>query len=381
MTDMNFTDMAPLSGARLTADGYLVANVRCARTGCQQYRASDLGMTGNDVVTVFRPEATVFAKDSLATFAGKPVTMGHPEGAVSADNWRALAVGDIGTEIARDGEYVTVPLKLMDAAAIKAVMDGTREISMGYSVGIEMQDGVAPDGTPYQAIQTGHLRVNHLAIVSAARGGANLRIGDSAEPWGASPLSPDRKDIGMTDTPMKTVVLGDKAAVTVPVTDALTIEAFKDAATAASAKLVADHATALATKDAALATKDAEITALKAKVLDGGALDKLVSDRADLIGKAKAITAGIVTDGKSAAEIKRATVIAKAGAAMSDKSEAYLDAMFDILATDAAKNSDPAAKALADGTAPVLTDADTLYAQRALRLSDAWKPQPKKEAV
>lgn len=381
MTDLNFTDAAPLTGARITSDGYLVADVRCARTGCQQYRASDLGMAGNDVVTVYRPEETVFAKDSLATFAGKPVTMGHPEMPVTAENWRQLAVGDIGTEIARDGEYVKVPLKLMDAAAIKAVQAGTRELSMGYTVGLELEDGLAPDGTPYQAKQVGHLRVNHLAIVGAARGGANLRIGDSAEPWGASPITINGKDIGMADTPMKTVVLGDKAAVTVPVADALAIEAFKDAAATATAKLVEDHKAALAAKDTEIATKDAEITGLKAKVLDAAALDKLVADRADLIGKAKAIASALVTDGKSPAEIKKAAVVAKNGAAMADKSEAYIDAMFDILAADAAKGTDPAAKALADGAGkPVVTDADTLYAKRLKDLSDAWKT-PNKEVA
>ena len=181
MTDIQFTDLADISGIRVTADGYMVGQVRCARTGCQTYMATDIGLPGSGTVSVYRPPEVVFAKDSLATFAGKPVCMGHPPEMVTSDNWRTYAVGDIGTEIARDGEFVSVPYKIMDAAAIKAVQDGTRQISMGYTTGLSIEDGVAPDGTPYQVVQTGPIRINHLAIVPQARGGSNLRIGDGAD--------------------------------------------------------------------------------------------------------------------------------------------------------------------------------------------------------
>ena len=48
----------------------------------------------------------------------------------------------------------------MDAAAINAVYSGQRELSVGYKVEVELVDGVAPDGTQYQARQIGHLQVN-----------------------------------------------------------------------------------------------------------------------------------------------------------------------------------------------------------------------------
>lgn len=367
-----------MSGTRITADGYLVADVRCARTGTQQYLASDLGLADGGMVTVYRSEDVVFDKASLATFAGKPVTMGHPMEAVTAANWKALAVGDIGTEIARDGEFVRVPLKVMDASAIDMVQSGgAREVSMGYTTGIEMKDGIAPDGTPYQAVQTGPIRINHLAIVPRARGGSQLRIGDDAAPWGAAPFTSDGKDIGMADTPMKTVVLGDKA-VNVPVTEAPAIEAFKDAAAVASAKLVADHEKTIAAKDAELATKDAEIASLKGKVLDAAALDKLVADRAALTAKAKAIAPAVVTDGQAPAAIKRAAVEAKKGT-MADKSDAYVDAMFDILAAEVG-DADPLKAALADGAGQVANDRNKIYADRAATISAAWKT-PKKEVA
>jgi hypothetical protein len=368
----------------MTADGYMVAEVRCARTGCQDYIAADLGIMGGGVVTVYRPEEVVFDKASLATFAGKPVTMGHPTEPVTADNWKTHAIGDIGTEIARDGEFVRVPIKLMDGMAIRAVMDGTREISMGYTTGMKLEDGVAPDGTKYQAVQTGPIRINHLAVVPRARGGASLRVGDGANNWGAAPITPNGKDTAMADANLTTVVLGDKA-VSVAVSDAPAIEAFKAATTKALADMAAkakegeeEADKKMAAKDADLAKKDAEITDLKGKVLDTAALDKLVADRADLIARAKALDPKVVTDGKSAAEIKRAVVEAKIGDAAKDKSEAYLDAAFDLLGDGKA---DPLKDALGKTIATEVGDLDKVYTDQRSRLADDWKnPIGKKEA-
>lgn len=98
----------------------------------------------------------------------------------------------------------------------------------------------------------------------------------------------------------------------------------------------AAHDKAIAAKDAEIAKKDAEIDGLKAKVLDGAALDAAVAARGDLLAKAKAIAPDVKTDGLSDAAIRKAVVVAKLGDAMKDKAEAYIDARFDILAEDAA---------------------------------------------
>lgn len=379
MPEQNFIDTGQLSGTRITADGYLVAEVLCARTGCQEYAGRDLGLT-SDRVSVYRPEEVVFAKDSLATFAGKPITIGHPSEPVNSGNWKDLAVGDIGTEIARDGEFVRVPIKLMDKEAIAAVIGGVRELSMGYTTGVEIRDGVAPDGTRYQAVQTGPIRINHLAIVSAARGGTKLRIGDGADHWGVSPINQEDNDMPDIKTRM---VMVDGLSVETTDAGAQAIEKLLGDARAAKAAHEAELATkdsAIIAKDKELATKDAELTATKAKLVDASALDKLVADRSDLISKAKAIAPAIVVDGKSASEIKKAAVVAKSGAAMADKSEAYIDAMFDILASDSSTD-DPLKKALGDGTQPKPKDQTDVYAARDAALSNSWKAPSKKEAV
>ncbi len=132
-----------------------------------------------------------------------------------------------------------------------------------------------------------------------------------------------------------------------------------------------------AKKDAELAAKDAEITDLKGKILDAAAIDKLVADRAGLIAKATAIDPKVVTDGKTAADIRKAVVLAKVGDAAKDKSEAYIDAMFDLLG-DAKTGTDPLKDALADLSKTPVGDARDAAHQAMLdRNANAWKGNTK----
>jgi uncharacterized protein len=370
---MQFNDLAILGTPRKTANGYLVGEARCARIGCQVYRASEIGMTGDGLITVYRPESAVMDEASLATYAGKPVTLNHPPVPVTSENWKTYAVGDVGTRIARDGDFVSVPYKIMDSIAITAIDAGTREISMGYTTPIDMVDGVAPDGTRYQAIQTGPIVINHLAIVPKARGGSELRIGDGAANWGASPVTDaDKKGSQMADTLQTIMVDG------IPISTA-------DGYAAAIAKLqstVADMTTQ-AEKDKAkadaekaamekeMAGKDADLAASDAAKMTDAMLDARVAARADLLSKAKAIVKDIATAGLSDAAIRKAVVLAKlADASMADKSDAYIEARFDGLA-DAAAKSDPIGQIkLRDKS---VTSLDAIYEQRDADLANAWK--------
>lgn len=243
---------------------------------------------------------------------------------------------------------------------------------MGYTTPVEMVDGIAPDGTPYQAIQTGPIRINHLAVVPKARGGDKLRIGDSASNWGASPINDTESKGGQMADLRKIMVDGLQVETTdagAAAIDKLT-KALADAMTekeksdAAAAKASADLAVAEAAKDAAIAKADAA-------VVTGDALDKLVADRADLISRAKLVAKDLDTVGMSDAAIRKAAVVAALGdAAVVDKSDAYIDARFDILAEDAAKG-DPIKDAKLEPKK--VADIDALYAERNKALTDAWK--------
>jgi hypothetical protein len=99
---------------------------------------------------------------------------------VTVDNWKQVAAGWTEGKVARDGEFVEIPLMLADASAVRAYDSGeARELSAGYGCELVWGDGIAPDGTAYHATQR-KLRGNHIALVPAGRAGSQCRIGDSA---------------------------------------------------------------------------------------------------------------------------------------------------------------------------------------------------------
>lgn len=342
---MLFTDTAPVAGVRLTRDGYAVAEVRAARTGIQQYAGSEVGRPDLAVINVYRPPESVFSADSLASYGFKPVTINHPAQGVTADTWKDLAVGIVGGDVVRDGGFVKVPLALMDAAAIKAVQEGTREISMGYVCDLAFEDGMTPEGEPYQAIQR-DIRINHLALVPKGRAGPHCRVGDrkGAPETGREPAPINHGDRRMT---LKTITVDGLPVETTDAGEAAInkLKGLLDQSAKALETANANHAKAIADKDAELAKKDVELEETKKKVVEDAALDALVADRAAVVTKAKALDPKVVTDGKSIAEIKRAVL----GDAAKDKSDAYVDAAFDLKTADI-KTHDPLREVIADGT-------------------------------
>lgn len=346
---MFLTDKVSVGKVRRTGDGYLVADAKVARTGIQLYTGAELGRPDLAVVRVYRPEEEVFAQDAMHSYAYRPMTIEHPSKMVDATTWKAVAVGQTGGDVVRDGDFVRVPLVLMDAHAVKAYEAGKRELSMGYTSEIVFSDGVTPSGEQYDAVQT-QLRMNHLAVVDRARGGNELRIGDGRTPSGkdrADNHSP--KENPMSDIKTRTILV-----------DGLSVET-TDAGAQAIAKLqqtIADrdstlaqeratHSQAIAAKDAEIAKKDAEIDATKGKVLTDAQLDARVQARADLLATAKSIHDADY-NGKSDEDVRRVVVVAKVGdAAVKDKPQAYIDARFDILVEDAKK--DPVTRALRSG--------------------------------
>lgn len=311
---MEFFDRLTVDGPRRDAAGNLVASVLAARVGVQDYAGYEVGRPDVARVAVYRPASEVFARDSMRSFAGAPVTVEHPSEPVTPANWKDHAVGDVGSDdIVRDGEAVRVPFLLRDAAAIAAVEAGKREISMGYGCELVWGDGTAPDGTPFQATQT-QIRINHLAIVDRARGGPKLRIGDS-------------------EMTTKTITFDGLPLL---VTDAA--EAVINKLTAQLSAKDQAIATASAAHDKALGAKDGEIADLKSKVIDASQIDALADAKAEVVAKAKAVIGDKLPDtkGKTVPEVRRMAVAAKFGdAAIADKSDDYVEARFDALTADA----------------------------------------------
>lgn len=167
----------------------------------------------------------------------------------------------------------------------------------------------------------------------------------------------------------KTVVLGDRA-VQVLAEDAAEVEAFKTATAKAITDAQSTHDAAVAAKDAELAKLQAKLDDATGKILSDADLDAKVAARAELVSVAKAIAPDVKTEGVKDADIRKAVVTAKLGdAAIADKSAAYIDARFDILAEDA-KPTDPVAGAFRQGIKTddtAINDAHNSYVARLTR--------------
>lgn len=382
-----FTDRVEIAdkAARITRDGYLVADALVGRANnIQEYRAAELDLKDrapDELIRVFRPADAVFATDALSSLAHRPITLDHPSTNVTADNWRELSVGDVGGEIVRDGEFIRVPIKIMDAAAISSVQTDRREFSLGYSANIEMKDGEF-EGHAYDAVMSGY-SYNHLAAVKSARGGADLRITDERpddrrKPAEKPPVSSDPQNS-----------LGDAAMPHTLIIDGLQVPDVSDAAKAAIEKLqgqVKDANTQvgtltadLATANTTIQTRDGEIVGLNAKLKDAEVtperLQQLADERATLIEDAKKVDPKVVTDGKTVAEIKKAAVTARLGDAAKDMADAAIDGAFRAL-IGSAPATDPVRGVIASGPASV-GDAKADYATARdaakARIRDGWK--------
>jgi hypothetical protein len=322
---------------RETNDGYLVCNPRVARTGIQLYTGAEVGRPDLKEVRVYRPESEVFHVDAIASLAHKPVTDEHPDELVTSSNWRELAVGHLGGELLRDGDFVRVPLVLMDSAAITEVKDGKTELSVGYTAMLKWGDGVTDKGEKYDATQT-EIRANHVAITHTARGGNKLRMGDNKR-------KPQQEKSMATRSIMIDGITVEMEERDVQVVERQIgkLETDLEAAQAELKTLRATSETALATAKTETAnvatqvqTKDAEIATLKQQLTDSKLspqqLDKMVADRVQTVQKAKSILGdAVLVDGKTEGDIRRQVVLSKLGDQAKDWNDDMVTASFNTL--------------------------------------------------
>lgn len=337
-----FQDSVELKGVTETPEGYIVADAFTVRTGIQRYAGHEVNRPDLVFVDVYRSEAEVFSHDALHSFAHKPITIHHPREAVTRDNWAELAVGEASTEVLRDGHRMKLQLIVKADKGIRAIRDGMRELSAGYTCDLDFVDGKTEDGEAYQAVQK-NIRANHVAIVPRGRAGADFRIGD-ADSWGAAPITTDK------ESPTMTLRNYTVDGITIQTTDqgaeALgKLESKLRDSAANVVKLQADHAEAITAKDTRIGELTAQLADAQNKVPDGATLDKLVADRATLIADAKSVSKDIVTDGKTDAEIRRAAVVAKYGEPLAkDASDDVITGMFRAACAD--KTNDPVRRAM-----------------------------------
>ncbi len=157
----------------LTPEGFLLCrDVPIARTGVLVYHSSELeGIRPDETgfIYVTRQPEQVFDPTAMASFEGKPVTNLHPNDLVGPENWSQVAVGSV-QNVRRQDDLLVADLLITQAAAIRDVQSGLREVSCGYEARYEQTE-------PGKAKQTAIVG-NHVALVPRGRCGATCSIKD-----------------------------------------------------------------------------------------------------------------------------------------------------------------------------------------------------------
>ncbi len=389
MSEASFRyDVAPIDKYEVTPEGYLRAWATIARTGVQMYTDAD-----GSIRREYRPEEEVGSPDSLASFAGKAVTFEHPKVLLDSSNTKEHQIGFTGTEVVYDDGFVRAVMTITDKEAIEKILrKDVQEVSAGYRVEYDSTPGVTTSGEHYDGVQR-MISGNHVAVVRRGRAGPQVKLHldrmDAADPS----LLNSIEESSMT---AKVNFDGAEFEVSESVALAITKErddanmSYKDmkkkydelqaAADAMKADMAEMEKEMKGKMDSAEGRADAleqELSAAKeeleaAKQVN---LDSLVEDRLALIDKARTtLDSEFDFSGKDAREIMEAAIKAVRGDAMdlSEKSDDYVQAMFDTLAETSARGdsatTDELRKAVASLATPVA--APSSYMEK---LQNAWK--------
>jgi len=379
-------DVAPIEKYELTPEGYLRCWSTIARTGVQMYTDAD-----GSVRREYRPETEVASPESLASFAGKAITLEHPPVLLDSANTKDYQIGFSGTEVVYDNGFVRAVMTITDQDAIDRIMRGdAKEVSAGYRVNYEANAGVTDSGENYDGIQK-EISGNHIAVVRRGRAGPQVKLHldrlDAADPSLITPI----EEPSMT---AKVNFDGAEFEVTESVALAVTKEredakkSYEDMkkmydgmmseASKMKEEMDAMHKEMKGKQDSAEGRADAlaeENTALKAD-LDSAKqvnVDSLVEERIALIDKARpSLDSAFDFAGKSVREIMEASIKAVRGDSdLSDRSDDYVTAMFDTL-VEAGSRDDSGTSELRQAVASIASpmSAPSSYMDK---LQNAWK--------
>lgn len=269
---MRLTDKAQTTRS-FTKDGFLVVPAKLSKTGIFNYLGSELGKTEKETYQLARTENSLFTDETISSFENAPITVGHPEEDVTAENWKQLAVGSM-RNVQRDGDYLIGEAWIYDSAAIKQIEQfGIEELSCGYRSELlpSQEQGIDFEIAPMVG--------NHIAIVANGRCGDTCKLADEQK---GKAMSTTRKFLDallgafgtkLSDEQAKAVEESESGKST----DEVNVEELKQQLAEANSKLEAEQQ-----KTASL---EAEMATLKKQVDDS---EKSLKDTQAELDKLKA---------------------------------------------------------------------------------------------
>lgn len=190
---MRFYTIQKLGPKRsLTPEGFLLCeDVPVARTGEMLYAAGEVPIeAGPDgLIRISRTPEEVFRDETLASCAGKPVTLDHPDDFVTPATFSQLGKGvmlNIRRGEGLENDLILADLLITAQDAIAAVQDEEiEEVSLGYEADYEQV-------SPGRGVQR-NIVVNHVAIVPRGRCGPRCAIGDKEPEMKTKDHKPPRR--------------------------------------------------------------------------------------------------------------------------------------------------------------------------------------------
>lgn len=301
-------------------------------------------MPGGKIRREYRPAEEVFKADSLLSYVGAPITVGHPR-RVDRKTWSKDAAGVITSaptqvKLADANDYVETFVDVNRDDALSGVESGELvELSAGYKCDFDPTPGETPTGEKYDGIQR-NIRINHVALLpeGKARAGRKAKLVTDQCDEDADGLRLDADGNQLLEREVKTMgfLLGGKtyepgpelqAAISVLEAEANTA---KTALTGVTAKADAAEK-AQATAEGKLTLAEKAKTDAEAKV-SADAIDKLVADElAFRAGAAKVLGDKYDFKGKSRRDVKCEIVKATLKKELTkDDSDVRVDALYEV---------------------------------------------------
>lgn len=330
MTEMRF-DVVPMK-ATVTPDGFIHDSPVLTRVGVFKYR--DSAYPGG-WRREFRSPEEVFKPTHLNSLMGVPITANHPQGmAVNRADGSPLTLGKDGRPWKSIGAAISVGRKDDNEIDMRgdvvvhhpeAIRSGAKELSLGYRCDIDPTPG-SWNGENYDVKQV-NLHVNHIACVPAGRAGTARFNLDAADFEEEEHMSNDLKLVAVRlDGDLEYQAQPEVAHALKKASDALAAQTAR--ADAAEAKVSAASARADAA-EAKVTEQESKISQIRADAVNEA------TARIQLRADAKSHGAEIRADAADV-DVKKA-VIAKLSPTvkLDGKDAAYVDAMYDIVTTEA----------------------------------------------
>lgn len=169
-----FFDAAQFPKATFTDEGFLRADAIITKPGVYQYKLAD-----GRVINQFRPPQEVFSDATMDSMKLVPVTNGHPptrSRLIDSKTAKTFSVGHVGERIVNDSNmYMRGNMVITDSKTIDDIKSGNKkQLSAGYTADLVEENGYY-NGQAYTHVQR-NIRMNHLAVVSEGRMGADAAI-------------------------------------------------------------------------------------------------------------------------------------------------------------------------------------------------------------